>query len=180
MIKLRNISKIYGKTNKIIALNDINLDHGEQRDFYGRINGEYIFHPTNRFSTALTGLVDFYDKAKYGYQLTLGAADGFVSFPTGFYAGQARVYGSIEQRWFPNFEVATLMPVFVGYASVGETAWELMDINREDLVYTLGIGARFAQTKSISRLINKFDVSVPVNGVRKGDVRYSVTTSYTL
>lgn len=156
------------------------LDHGEQRDFYGRINGEYIFHPTNRFSTALTGLVDFYDKAKYGYQLTLGAADGFVSFPTGFYAGQARVYGSIEQRWFPNFEVATLMPVFVGYASVGETAWELMDINREDLVYTLGIGARFAQTKSISRLINKFDVSVPVNGVRKGDVRYSVTTSYTL
>lgn len=26
MIKLRNISKIYGKTNKIIALNDINLD----------------------------------------------------------------------------------------------------------------------------------------------------------
>ncbi|MCQ2060690.1 MAG: hypothetical protein MJY47_03780 [Fibrobacter sp.] len=156
------------------------LDHGNRRDMYARINGEYIFHPCNGFSTVLSGLVDLYDDAKYGYQLSLGGSDGFVGFPTGFYTGQARVYGSIEQRWFPNFEFATLVPVFVAFGSVGETAWELMDINRKDLIYVLGFGARFAQTKSISKLINKFDVSFPVNGARKGEPHFSVTTSYTL
>lgn len=156
------------------------LDHGKRRDFYGKINGEYIFHPSNRFSTALTGLVDVYDDARYGYQLSLGGSNGFVGFPTGFYTGQARVYGSLEQRWFPNVEVVTLIPVIVAFGSVGETAWELMDINREDLVYVVGVGARFAQTKSISRLINKLDVSFPLNGARKGEAHYSITTTYSL
>ena len=156
------------------------LDHGDLRDLYVLAKGEYIFHPNNSFSTALIGRVDFYDEARYGYQLSLGGSDGFVGFPTGFYTGQARVYGSLEQRWFPKFEILTLVPVFVGYASVGETAWNIEDIRRRDLIYVIGIGARFAQTKSISRLINKFDVTIPLNGARKGDKHYVITTSYSL
>ncbi|MBQ2559549.1 MAG: hypothetical protein II565_03010, partial [Fibrobacter sp.] len=153
---------------------------GKRRDFYGRVNGEYIFHPSTRFSTALSGLVDLYDDAKLGYQLTLGGADGFVGFPTGFYAGQARVYGNLEQRWFPDVEILTLAPVVVVFGSVGETAARMMDINRKDLIYVAGFGVRLAQTKSISRLINKIDVSFPLNGARKGDAHYSITTTYSL
>ena len=164
----------------LLSYSNFYLDHGEMRDMYTRVKGEYIFHPNNRFSTALTGLVDFYDEARYGYQLSLGGTDGFVGFPTGFYTGQARIYGSLEQRWFPDFEIATLVPVFVGYASVGETAWEIGDIRRKDLIYVLGFGARFVQTKSISKLINKLDVSFPLNGARKAEPHYSITTSYTL
>ncbi len=156
------------------------LDHGKRHDFYGRLRGEYIFHPSTRFSTALSGLVDLYDEAKLGYQLTLGGSDGFVGFPTGFYAGQARVYGNLEQRWFPDFEVLTLAPVVVAFGSVGETAASIKDIRRKDLIYVLGLGVRFAQTKSITRLINKIDVSFPLNGVLKGKPHYSVTTSYSL
>ena len=156
------------------------LDHGKRHDFYGRVNGEYIFHPSTRFSTALSGQLDMYDDAKLGYQLTLGGSDGFVGFPTGYYSGQARVYGNLEQRWFPDFEILTLVPVFVGFASVGETAWDLMDINREDLIYVLGLGARFVQTKSISRLVNKIDVSFPMNGARKHEPHFSITTTYSL
>lgn len=156
------------------------LDHGKQRDFYGRLKGEYIFHPSHKTSTAVTGIADFYKDARYGYQLSLGGIDGFAGFPTGFYAGQARVYGNIEQRYFPDFEIATLMPVLVAFASVGETAWDFDDINRKDLIYVVGFGARFAQTKSISRLINKLDVSIPVNGVRKGEPHFSLTTTYSL
>ena len=70
--------------------------------------------------------------------------------------------------------------MFVGYASVGETAWRFSDIRRDDLVYVLGVGARFVQTKSITKLINKLDVSVPLNGARKGEFYYSITTSYSL
>ena len=156
------------------------LDHGESHDYYGRISGEYIFHPTNQLSTALTGVADFYEKSRYGKQLTLGGINGFAGFPTGFYAGQARVFANLEQRFFTNFEIATLMPVLAVFQSVGETAWDLADINRKDLIYVSGFGVRFAQTKSISRLVNKFDVSIPLNGVRKGEPHYSITTTYNL
>ena len=156
------------------------LDHGETHDYYGKISGEYILHPSNRFSTALSGTVDLYENSRYGNQLTLGGTNGFAGFPTGFYAGQARVFANLEQRYFSTFELATLMPVFVVFGSVGETAWDLKDINRKDLIYVAGFGVRLAQTKSISRLINKIDVSIPVNGVRKGEAHYSITTAYSL
>ena len=156
------------------------LDHGERHDYYGKISGEYIFHPSNSLSTALSGYVDFYKDARYGYQLTLGGVNGFAGFPTGFYAGQARVFANLEQRYFSTFELATLMPVFAVFGSVGETAWELKDINRKDLIYVIGVGVRLAQTKSISRLINRLDISIPLNGVRKGQAHYSVTTTYSL
>ena len=156
------------------------LDHGKRHDFYGKISGEYLFHPCNSFSTALSGLVDLYDNARQGYQLTLGGSSGFVGFPTGYYAGQARVYASLEPRWFPDFEIVTLVPVVVAFGSVGETAARIMDINRKDLIYVAGFGLRLVQTKSITRLVNKLDVSFPLNGKRKGEAHYSVTTSYTL
>ena len=156
------------------------LDHGERHDYYGRLSGEYIFHPTNSFATALTGVADFYEDARYGKQLTLGGVNGFAGFPTGFYAGQARIFANLEQRYFTNFEIATLMPVFVVFQSVGETAWDFWDLNRKDLIYLTGFGVRFAQTKSISRLVNKFDVSIPLNGVRKGEPHYSIITTYSL
>lgn len=154
------------------------LDHGNRRDFYGAFAGEYIFHPNNTFSTVLKGRVDFYKDARYGYQLSLGGVDGgFVGLPVGLYAGQARVFGNLEQRYFADFELATLMPVFVVFGSVGETAWELEDINRKDLIYVVGFGARFVQTKSISHLVNKLDVSFPLNGVGKGEPHYSITVT---
>lgn len=156
------------------------LDHGKQHDYYGKISGEYIFHPTNHLSTALSGLVDLYENTRYGKQLSLGGSNGFAGFPTGFYAGQARVFANLEQRYFSDFELATLRPVFAVFGSVGETAWNLEDINRKDLIYLTGFGIRLAQTKSISRLINKFDVSIPLNGVRKGEPHYSVITTYSL
>lgn len=152
------------------------LDHGRRRDFYSAFAGEYIFHPNNTFSTVLKGRVDFYKDARYGYQLSLGGTEGgFVGFPVGFYAGQARVFGNLEQRYFTDFEIATLMPVFVVFGDVGETAWDVKDINRKDLIYVLGFGARFVQTKSISHLVNKLDVSFPLNGAGKGEPHYSVT-----
>lgn len=171
-----------GGMNHLTLKSEMNfyLDHGETHDYYGKVSGEYIFHPNNSFSTALSGLVDFYEDARLGKQVTLGGINGFAGFPTGFYAGQARVFGNLEQRYFPDFELATMRPVLVVFGSVGETAWDLWDINRKDLIYLAGFGVRFAQTKSISRLINKFDVSIPLNGVRKGEPHYSIITTYNL
>lgn len=156
------------------------LDNGNMRDYYAKITGEYLLHPTNSFSTVLSGLLDFYKDTNFGKQLSLGGGTGFTGFPTGFYTGQARVFANLEQRYFTNFEIATIMPVLAVFASAGETAWELNEINRKDLIYVAGFGVRFAQTKSISRLINKLDISIPLNGVRKGEPHYSLITVYNL
>ena len=153
------------------------LDHGSRHDFYGCMSGEYNFHPSNMFSTVLTGWTDFYKDARYGYQLSLDKNAGFVGLSTGMYTGQARVFANLEQRYFPNFEIATLVPVFVAFGSAGETAWDFDDINRKDLIYVLGFGVRFVQTKSISRFVNKLDVSFPMNGARKGEPHFSITTT---
>lgn len=155
------------------------LDHGEQRDFLGHVFGEYIFHPSTKFSTAVKGQVDFIENAKLGFQLLLDENIGFIG-KSGFMAGQARVFGTIEQRYFPNIEIATFMPVVALFGSVGETAWDIKDINRKDLVYTVGVGFRFGQTKSISRLINKVDINLPLNGPTKGSLYYNLTTSLSL
>ena len=82
-------------------------------------------------------------------------------------SGKARVYGNLEQRWFPDFEILTLAPVVVVFGSVGETAATIKDIRRKDLIYVAGIGVRLAQTKSISRLINKIDVSFSDSSLNK-------------
>ncbi|MCF0221276.1 MAG: hypothetical protein HUK19_03180 [Fibrobacter sp.] len=157
------------------------LDHWQDiHDFYGRVYGEYIFHPTQQWSTVLKGQIDFYKNANYGYQLSLGGSDGFAGFDPGYYTGQARVYGFLEQRYFPNFEIATLRPVLAVFGTMGETAWDIKNINRKDLVYVLGFGLRLAQTKSTSRLVNKIDINIPLNGARKGDIHYSVTTTTNL
>lgn len=155
------------------------LDHGEKRDFFGHVFGEYIFHPSTKFSTALKGQVDFYENAKRGFQLLLDEDFGFIG-KSGFMAGQARVFGTVEQRYFPNIEIATFMPVIAVFGSVGETAWDIKDINRKDLIYTLGVGFRFGQTKSISRLINNVDINIPLNGPTRGKPYYRLTVSRSL
>lgn len=158
------------------------LDHWENmHDFYGRVLGEYVLHPTDNLATVFKGFVDFYDKAKFGYQLSLGGEDGFSGLPIGYYTGQARVFGTVEQRmFFPKLELVTLSPVLAGFIGVGETAWEVKDINRDDLIYVLGTCVYFAQTKSFSRTINKMGVSFPMNGKRKGIPHYIITTTVSL
>ncbi len=162
------------------------LDHWKNiYDFYGKVYGEYIFHPTNTLSTAFTGLADFYKDAKIGKQLYIGGGDYgqglFPGLPEGYYAGQARVYGSVEQRLFlPKIEVLTFTPIVSVFGSMGETAWDINDVNRRDMNYLVGACFYFAQTKTVSHTINKIGISFPLNGARKGKPHYigGVITSF--
>lgn len=150
------------------------LDHWENiHDFYGKIYGEYIFHPTSTLSTAFTGLADFYKDTKIGNQLYIGGGNYgqglFPGLPEGYYAGQARVYGSVEQRLFlSKIEVLTFTPIVSIFGSLGETAWDINDINRKDMNYMVGACAYFAQTKTVSHTINRIGISFPLDGARKG------------
>lgn len=140
------------------------FDEEERRDIYEKVSLEYLLKEGERHVTALTGFMDCYKRAPYGKQLTLGGIEGMEGLSSSIFAGQARFYLNLEQRYFADIEIATIMPVFTAFASVGETSESLGKCEPRDLQYIVGFGIRFAATKSINRTVSHLNFSWPVHG----------------
>lgn len=158
------------------------FDEESRRDIYEMVQAEYMFKPSLYYSTVLEGQMDTYKRAAYGKQLTLGGVMGMNGLPTAIFAGQARFYANLEQRFFPNFELGTVMPVFTAFVSAGETTDALHEFEPRDLQYLAGIGLRLGMTKSIMRTVNHVNLSWPVHGpLNKSAVpRISILAKYNL
>jgi hypothetical protein len=141
-------------------------DENHRHDIYETISAEYIWKTNDYFSSLLSGFMDTYKRAPYGQQLSLGGLENeqFYGFPSSLYAGQARFFGQMEQRFFPKFELGTVVPVFAVFARAGETANAIHEFEPDDLTYAVGFGVRFVMTKSVTGLVNHFDFSWPLNG----------------
>ena len=142
----------------------VNDTSGHMQDIYGRVNGEYIWRASERFSTALSGLVDGYSRAPLGQQLTLGGIEGLNGLPSFLLAGQGRYLAKLEQRWFPQVEFATMVPVFTGYVNVGQTYASIRAFEPRDLQVMAGIGLRVGMSKSVDGVVNHFNLAWPVHG----------------
>lgn len=158
------------------------FDEDSRRDIYERVNMEYMFKPVKAFSTVLEGQMDSYKRAAYGKQLTLGGVEGMNGLPTAIFAGQSRIYANLEQRYFPEIEIGTVVPVFTAFVSAGETMNELHEFEPRDLQYLAGIGVRFGMTKSIVRAVNHINLSWPVHGPleKSATPRISIMGKYNL
>jgi len=158
------------------------FDEDSRRDIYERVNIEYMFKPVKAFSTVLEGQMDSYKRAAYGKQLTLGGVEGMNGLPTAIFAGQSRIYANLEQRYFPEIEIGTVVPVFTAFVSAGETMNELHEFEPRDLQYLAGIGVRFGMTKSIVRAVNHINLSWPVHGPleKSATPRISIMGKYNL
>lgn len=144
------------------------FDEDARRDIYEKIQMEYIFKPSRRYSTVFEGQMDTYKRAALGRQLTLGGLSG-MNLPTSIFAGQARFYANLEQRFFPDIEIGTVVPVFTAFVSAGETTESFDKFEPRDLQYLVGLGVRFGMTKSIMRTVNHINLSWPVHGpIKKG------------
>ncbi len=150
---------------------------------YEKITGEYIWHSSELFSTALSVGIDTYKRAPYGEQLALGGLEdeGLYGLPASLYSGQARFLFGIEERFFPKFEIGTVVPVFVAFARAGQTQDKLSNFEPRDLLYIAGIGVRLSMTKSVTGLINHISLSWPLNGPLKDPMpRFSVVGLFSL
>ncbi len=158
------------------------FDDDKRRDIYEKLSLEYIFKPSLEHATVLTGQMDTYKRSAYGEQLTLGGLEGLSGLPTALFAGQTRFYANLEQRYFPNLEIGTVIPVFTAFVSVGETSESLRLFEPRDLQYLAGFGIRFAMTKSIMRTVSHIDISWPIHGPLKRSAvpKISIIGKYSL
>ncbi|MDR1760236.1 MAG: hypothetical protein LBR60_06895 [Fibrobacter sp.] len=144
---------------------------------YEKITGEYIWHSNDFFSTVLSGTIDTYKSAPYGEQLSLGGleGEGLYGLPSSLYSGQARFLFGLEERFFPNIEIGTVVPVFVVFGRAGETQDKISHFEPRDLLYIAGVGVRLSMTKSVTGLVNHVSLSWPLNGPLKDPMpRFSV------
>ena len=141
-------------------------DENRRNNIYESVTGEYVWKTNNSFSSVLAGSMDTYKRAAYGQQLSLGGLENehFYGFPSSLFTGQARFFMEAEERFFPKFELGTVVPVFAIFARAGETATAIHEFEPDDLTYAVGFGVRFVMTKSVTRLVNHFDFSWPLNG----------------
>lgn len=95
-------------------------------------------------------------------QLWLGGEEGFSGYGNRIYTGQARILTSLEQRWFPHFELGTFVPVLAAFIKAGDTYPSYDDFNLETLHYSAGIGLRMGATRTVQRVVTHLNLSFPI------------------
>jgi hypothetical protein len=134
---------------------------GERYSFAG---GEYAFKPVGRFSSHLNGFADFLENHSPVHQLTLGGIEGLAGFPSQFMVGTARYMVHAEQRYFPTFELGTVVPVFATFINGGNVYQSYDAVELKTLQYSAGLGLRLGLSKSTQGVVNHVNVSWPLNG----------------
>lgn len=140
------------------------LRDGRREDHYSYVRGEYIFKPAVAWSTVVDGLMDTWQNAPYGHQVTLGGAEGMPGFSTALLAGQSRFLFRLEQRYFTGWEIGTVVPVLAVFASAGQVQPHVNDFDPHSMQYVVGLGMRVAMSKSVDGVVNHFNISWPING----------------
>jgi len=138
-------------------------DDSRWENIYGRVQGEYIWKIGLRHSTVVNGLYDHWRRAPWGYQLSLGGLDGLNGLPSSLLVGQKRLYASLEQRWFPDWEFGTVVPVWAAFVQSGQLD-PLPGRFGQDRTTLVGLGLRLGMSKSVEGIINQLNLAWPVEG----------------
>ena len=153
----------------------------QRHHIYERASLEYIWHPSDKFSTYFWSLMDTYKKAPHGFQLYLGGSESLYAMPVAFYSGQARFYSHLETRYFPNIEFGTIMPVLTSFVSAGQTTSSIQKFEPKEASIMAGLGIKFALTKSVEGLINHLHFTWTLKGPLKSEYpTVTLTTNYSL
>src|SRR5690606_35076970 len=94
---------------------------GEFDDGYGSLFGEMQWKPAPFTSSFFSASWAHLFASEKSQQLLLGEDNGLNGYPSFYYAGQARLLVEAEQRFFPPFEIGTLVPALAVFANAGNT-----------------------------------------------------------
>lgn len=132
-------------------------------DGYGSAFGEMQWKPIRFTSTFLAGSWSNYFAAEKSQQLLLGEDSGLNGYPSFYYAGQARILLEAEQRFFPAFEIGTVVPAMALFANAGNTFPAYSDFDWDKLHYSVGFGLRLGASKSTQKVVNHINFSWPID-----------------
>lgn len=117
-----------------------------------------------RFSTNLKGNFQSYFADGGTRQLRLGGGYGLDGFPVDWMVGRSTITTSFEERWKPDFELGTVVPLLAAFVRSGG-AWSGIDrINLREMESAAGVGMRFGLSKSVKGVVNYIDLSWPLTG----------------
>jgi len=133
-------------------------------EIYGRLNGEFMIKPSEQFSTVLSSLMDGWRRAPVGEQLYLDGFSGMSGLPNYLLAGQGRYLVGLEQRWFPSFEIGTIVPVFSAFVNAGQVFPTIDQLESRDFQVVTGLGLHLSMSKSVDGVVNHLNLSWPVRG----------------
>jgi hypothetical protein len=125
---------------------------------------ETQYRPSRILSWVLTSQFMSLWKAPPGEQLTLGGIEGLTGFPDTYYAGDQGGWSQVETRYFPDFQIGSVAPVFAIFANGGRL-WDSQDVMQwSDVHWRTGLGLRLGATKSTQGVVNHLNISYPLNG----------------
>ena len=120
--------------------------------------------PNGRSSTSVGATFQSYYADEGNRQIRLGGTTGFYGFPSDWMVGRTAGTAYLEERWHPDFEFGTVVPVFALFGRAGG-AWDAMDkVDVSEMEAAVGVGLRLGMSKSVNGVVNHLDVSWPVNG----------------
>lgn len=152
-------------------------------DMYSQAYAEYVFKPHVKHASVLKARIDGYYNAPVHKRLYLGGDDGMLGLPFYYLSGYNRALFEFEQRWYPNFEFATLIPVFALFVNAGNVYPDFKDFDLNDLYYTAGFSLNLGLSKSVDGVINKLTIAWPLNGPMEDGIkgiRFALTTVFSL
>jgi hypothetical protein len=148
----------------------------------GRVDAslEAQWKPAAITSTSLAASWSHLFAAPASARLTLGALEGLSGYPSYYFSGQARFLGILEQRLFPEFELATLVPAFSAYLAAGNTFPAYRDFDPGALHYSIGLGLRLGKSKSTTKGVQHINVSWPLGDPRLSGPAISILAKKSL
>ena len=102
----------------------------------------------------------------------LGHNNGLEAYEEYKLVGKASYLFELEQRWFPDYEIGTVIPMFSVYLQSGNVYQEFSDFSWDEQEYMLGISMNLGMSKSVQGVINYFTLAYPIKSTRTKGFKY--------
>ena len=142
------------------------VESGELMNGLFGINARYYLHQSDKrtFFAAVSGV--WGDNLDLDNPVQLGGDTGLRGYPLRYQTGESKLLMTIEQRYFTNWYPFRLFRVGgAAFADVGRV-WGDNPLGGEEREWltNVGIGLRFAGTRTGSRTMIHVDLAFPLNG----------------
>jgi len=132
-----------------------------------------VWWTSSLFSAGYAHLFATADSRNY----TLGEENGLNGYPNFFYTGKARLLFAAEQRFFPAFEILTIVPALAVYFNAGNTYDSYRRVDLGDMHYAVGVGLRAGFSRSVQKVVNHVNLSFPLGEDNISGFVFSVKAS---
>jgi len=160
----------FGKLNESVLLLSADasgrLESGELANGLFSVDARYYRQQSEKRTFVATLGATYGDNLDLDNSVELGGDTGLRGYPLRYQSGESKALLSLEQRYFTDWYPFRLFRVGGAlFADVGRT-WGDNPIGGESLGWLkdVGIGLRFASTRSGSRSMLHFDIAFPLDG----------------